>query len=172
MKKFLFVLLLSLLFTSNLSANTKDKNFLIKFDGICVQNIDKIELVNSFAQSSNWMAIPPEKQALIAPRTKGPGFKAYGFMEEKIVYMIAINDAESTNTCAIASMYDSIENFKVILNEFYKLRLIETMKQGIQNMEFYNIDLIQSDKKGMLHLNYSEQEGYEFATITVMLPRN
>ena len=170
MKKFLFVFFLSLLFTSTLSANPNDKNFLIKFDGICVQNIDKIELVNSFAQSSNWMVIPPEKQALIAPRTKGPGFKAYGFIEEKNVYMIAINDAESTNTCAIASMYDSIENLKTILNEFYQLKLIESIKQGIQNMEFYNIDLIQSDKKGILHINYSEQSGYEFATITIMLP--
>lgn len=172
MKKIILTLLISLFLVSPGYTNTIERNFLIKFDGICVQNIDKIELVNSFANTNGWMVIPPEKQALIAPRTKGPAFKAYGFKENNNVYMVGINDAENTNTCTIASLYNSIDNFKKILNEFYQLRLIDNVKQGIQNMEFYNIDLIQSDKGGMLHLNYSEQPGYEFVTVTVLLPRN
>ena len=172
MKKIILAFFLTLFLMSPGNTNTVERNFLIQFDGICVQNIDKIELVNSFAKTNGWMVIPPEKQALIAPRTKGPAFKAYGFKEENNVYLIGINDAENTNACTIASLYNSIDNFKKILNEFYQIRLIDTLKQGIQNMEFYRIELIQSDKDGMLHLNYSEQPGYEFVTVSVLLPRN
>ena len=61
LKKFLIIINIFFFFTSNLYANSLEKDFLIKFDGLCVQNIDKIELVNSFAKAENWKTLPPEQ---------------------------------------------------------------------------------------------------------------
>ena len=170
LKKFLIIINIFFFFTPNLYANSLEKDFLIKFDGLCVQNIDKIELVNSFAKAENWKTLPPEQEALIAPRVKGPAFKAYGFIENNNVFMVGINDAEQNNTCTMVSKYNSLVQFKNILNEFYKIKLLNQTSQGVQNLEFYSIDLIQSDN-AMLFLNYSEQKGLEFISITVLTPQ-
>ena len=143
-KKFFITIIIYFFLTVSSFSNDLDRNFLIKFDGLCVQNLDKIDLVNNFAVNNNWMSIPPEKQAMIAPRVKGPAFKAYGFLENDIVYLIAINDAEKQNSCTMASAYNSIENYKSILNEFYNLSLIDKINQGIQKIEFYKVNLLQS----------------------------
>ena len=170
-KKFFIIVSLYLFITTNINANTLERDFLIKFDGICVQNIDKIELVNAFAKANKWMTLPPEQEALIAPRVKGPAFKAYAFIENKNVYMIGINDAEQKDSCTMVSKYNSLNGFKNVLKEFYKIKLINQTRQGPQIMEFYNINLMQSDE-GLLILNYSEQEGLEFITITIMIPKS
>ena len=164
------IIFVSLFLTTNISANSLERNFLIKFDGLCVQNIDKIELVNSFAEANKWMVLPPEQEALIAPRVKGPAFKAYAFIENNNVFMIGINDAEQKDSCTMVSKYNSLVEFKNTLKEFYKVKLANKTSQGVQIMEFYNIDLIQSEE-GILFLNYSEQKGLEFISISIMVPK-
>ena len=146
-----------------------EREFLIKFDGLCVQNIDKIQLVNEFAKSNNWIDIPAGQDSLIAPRVKGPAYKSYGFKEDDIIYLIAINDAENKNMCSIASPYDSIDKVKSILNEFYQIKILDKQSQGMQNLEIYAVKLLQSQNDGMIILNYSEQEGYKFVTLSVMI---
>ena len=84
--------------------------------------------------------------------------------------MIGINDAEQNNTCTMVSKYNSLIQFKNVLNEFYKINLLNQTSQGVQNLEFYSINLIQSDN-AMLFLNYSEQKGLEFISITVLIPQ-
>ncbi len=167
MKKLLVILVLGLFFTT--SSNSTEREFLIKFDGLCVQNIDKIQLVNDFAKSNNWIEIPEDQDSMLAPRTKGPSYKSYYFKEDKKVYLIAINDAENKNMCSMASPYSSIESIKKILNEFYQIKIVDKQSQGIQNLEIYSVKLLQSLNDGMIILNYSDQEGYKFASISVMI---
>ena len=107
---------------------------------------------------------------MIAPRTKGPSYKAYGFFEKEVVYLIGINDAENKNTCTMASSYNSINDIKSILKEFYKIELLHKDSQGIQNIEMYKVNLTQSfNNSGILVLNYSDQTGYKFISISVMI---
>ena len=146
-----------------------EREFLIKFDGICVQNIDKIELVNAFAKSAKWVAIPPGEDAMVAPRVKGPAYKSYGFKEDQTVYLIAINDAENKNMCSMATSYNSIKNIKNVLNEFYQMKLLDKQSQGMQNLEIYAVRLLQSENEGMIILNFSAQEGYKYVTLSVMV---
>ena len=152
-----------------INIKNKEREFLIKFDGICVQNIDKIELVNEFAKSAKWIDIPPGQDAMVAPRVKGPAYKSYGFKESQNIYLVAINDAENKNMCSMATGYDSIETIKKVLNEFYQLKLLDQQNQGIQNLEIYGVRLLQSKNEGMIILNYSDQEGYKFLSLSVMV---
>ena len=170
MKKLLSILLLGLLWSTISHSNSTERELLIKFDGICVQNIDNLKTVNDFAKAQKWIDLPPEQAAMIAPRTKGPSYKAYGFFEKEIVYLIGINDAENKNTCTMASSYSSINDIKSILKEFYKTELLHKQSQGIQNIEMYKVNLTQSyNNSGILVLNYSEQAGYKFVSISVMI---
>lgn len=146
-----------------------EREFLIKFDGICTQNIDKLEIINSFAKSEKWIGIPPGKDAMIAPRMKGPGYKAYYFKDGKTVYFVGINDAENKNACTMATSYNSIEIIKKVLDEFYQLKLLNKQKQGMQNIEIYSVKLLQSKNKGIIFLNFSDQEGYKSLSLTVMV---
>jgi len=41
--------------------------------------------------------------------------------------------------------------------------------QEHQNLEIYEVDLMQSVNKGMIVLNFSNQKGYEFVSLTVMV---
>ena len=149
--------------------NSLDDRFIINFDGLCVQNIDRIETINKFALSEKWMDIPEGQDALIAPRVKGPSYKAYGFKEGENVFLVGINDAENTISCSIASPYNNIKTIKKKLNEFYKLKLLTKQNQGIQNLEIYNANLIQSEK-AMIVMNFSEQENMKVISLTVMMP--
>ena len=167
MKKFL--LLIFFLISSNLYAKDLHRELLIKFDGICVQNIDNLDLINQFAKSENWMNLPPGKDALVAPKIKGTAFKAFGFAEGKVAYLIGINNAENKNTCSIASSYNSIIEIKKILNEFYKLQSVYKQNQGIQIVEIFEVDLLQSEKKSLIVMNHSEQPGYKFLSLSVMV---
>ena len=170
MKKFLGIMILAFLCGTPSYSNSLEKEFLIKVDGICVQNIDNIKMINIFASTDKWINLPPEQAAMIAPRTKGPSYKAYGFFENEIVYLIGINDAENKNTCTMASSYNSINDIKSILKEFYKIELLHKENQGIQNIEMYKVNLTQSfNNSGILVLNYSEQTGYKFISISVMI---
>jgi|TARA_B110000259_G_scaffold56184_1_gene66304 hypothetical protein len=170
MKNFLGIMILAFLCGTPSYSNSLEKEFLIKVDGICVQNIDNIKMINIFANTDKWINLPPEQAAMIAPRTKGPSYKAYGFFENEIVYLIGINDAENKNTCTMASSYNSINDIKSILKEFYKIELLHKENQGIQNIEMYKVNLTQSfNNSGILVLNYSEQTGYKFISISVMI---
>jgi hypothetical protein len=170
MKKLLGIVILALLWGTPSYSSSVEKEFLIKFDGICVQNIDNIKMINTFANTEKWINLPPEQAAMIAPRTKGPSYKAYGFFEKEIVYLIGINDAENKNTCTMASSYNSINDIKSILKEFYKIELLHKDSQGIQNIEMYKVNLTQSfNNSGILVLNYSDQTGYKFISISVMI---
>ena len=85
MKIFLGIMILAFLCGTPSHSNSLEKEFLIKVDGICVQNIDNIKMINIFASTDKWINLPPEQAAMIAPRTKGPSYKAYGFFENEIV---------------------------------------------------------------------------------------
>ena len=170
MKNFLGIMILAFLCGTPSYSNSLEKEFLIKVDGICVQNIDNIKMINTFANTEKWINLPPEQAAMIAPRTKGPSYKAYGFFEKEVVYLIGINDAENKNTCTMASSYNSINDIKSILKEFYKIELLHKDSQGIQNIEMYKVNLTQSfNNSGILVLNYSDQTGYKFISISVMI---
>jgi len=170
MKKFLSLLLIGLLWSTISYSNSSERELLIKFDGICVQNIDNLKMVNDFAKAQKWIDLPSEQAAMIAPRVKGPSYEAYGFFEKEIVYLIGINDAENKNTCTIASSYNSIYDVNSILREFYKTELLHKQSQGIQNIEMYKVNLTQSyNNSGILVLNYSDQAGYKFVSISVMI---
>ena len=57
-----------------------------------------------------------------------------------------------------------------ILREFYKTELLHKQSQGIQNIEMYKVNLTQSyNNSGILVLNYSDQAGYKFVSISVMI---
>ena len=170
MKKFISILVLCSLWCTASNSNSLEKELLIKFDGICVQNIDNLKTINQYAVAQKWIDLPSEQAAMIAPRTKGPSYEAYGVLENEIVYLIGINDAENKNTCTIASSYNSINDINKILNEFYKIELLHKQNQGIQNIKVYKANLTQShNNSGMLVLNYSEQTGYKFVSISVMI---
>lgn len=170
MKKILGILVFSLLWSTIGYSNSSEREFLIKFDGICVQNVDNLKMINDFAKVQKWIDLPSEQASLIAPRIKGPSYEAYGFRENEIVYLIGINDAENKNTCTIASSYNSIDDIISFLKEFYKIELLHKQSQGIQNIKMYKVNLTQSyNNSGILVLNYSEQTGYKFVSISVMI---
>lgn len=169
MKKFLTILVLGLMWSGNAIANSIERELLIKFDGLCVQNIKNFKFIVEYAELNKWKVIPPGRDALIAPQIKGPSYKSYGFMENNSAYLLGINDAENKNSCSIATKYNSIAEAKKVLREFYKIKLINSQSQGIQNLEIYEVDLIQSNTKGLIVLNFSNQKGYEFLSLTVML---
>ena len=106
---------------------------------------------------------------MLAPKVKGPGYKSYGFKEDQTVYLVAINDAENKNQCSMATGYNSIEMIKKVLNEFYQMKLLNKQSQGIQNLEIYAVKLFQSQNEGMIILNFSDQEGYKFLSLSVMI---
>ena len=169
MKKLLSIVVLGLLWSGNVNANSIERELLIKFDGLCVQNISNLETINKYAEFNKWKVIPPGQDALIAPQQKGPSYKSFGFKGDYSVYLLGINDAENKNSCSIATQYKSIAEVKKILREFYKIKLINSQNQGIQNLEIYEVDLIQSNIKGLIVLNFSNQKGYEFVSLTVMV---
>ena len=169
MKKLLAIVVLGLLWSGNAIANSIERELLIKFDGLCVQNISNLKSIVEYAELKKWTIIPPGKDALIAPQKKGPSYKSFGFIENSLAFLIGINDAENKNSCSIATQYKSIADVKKILNEFYKIKLINSQNQGIQNLEIYEVDLMQSVNKGMIVLNFSNQKGYEFVSLTVMV---
>ena len=152
-----------------IQANTQgfDRNFLIKFDGICVQNINDLNRVKKYATDQKWMLLPEEKSALIMPNVRGPGYAAFGFKEDNRAFMIAVNDADNANVCSMATKFESIEKFKKILNEFYRLKLLQSTKEGIQTYEFYKVELLSADK-AIIFLTFSKELNYEFISISIM----
>jgi len=152
-----------------IQTNTQDydRDFLIKFDGICVQNINDLNRVKKYAYDQKWMTLPEEKSALIMPNVKGPGYAAFGFKEDNRAFMIAVNDADKANVCSMATKFESIEKFKKILNEFYKLKLLQSTKEGIQTYEFYRLELLRTDK-AIIFLTFSKELNYEFISISIM----
>jgi hypothetical protein len=168
MKKIILIIITIFYFTSSsFSENSIEKKLLIQFDGLCVQNINRINIIADYAKTNNWKQIPPAQDLLLAPQNKGPSYQSYYFIDNKDVFMIAINDADKTNTCAIASKYESILNLKNILNKFYKLKLIENYTQGMQTFEIYSANLMQSPKI-IISLTYGTEPELNFATISVI----
>ena len=48
--------------------------------------------------------------------------------------------------------------------------MLHKQSQGIQNIEMYKVNLTQSyNNSGILVLNYSDQAGYNFVSISVMI---
>lgn len=165
--KIIITIFFFIFFTPNsFSENSIEKKLLIQFDGLCVQNINRINIVADFAKTNDWKKIPPGQDLLLAPQNKGPSYQSYYFIDDKDIFMIAINDADNTSTCAIASKYESISNLKNILNEFYKLKLIENFRQGIQILEIYSANLIQSPKT-IISLTYGTQQEVKFVSVSV-----
>jgi len=152
-----------------IQTNTQDydRNFLIKFNGICVQNINDLNRVKKYAKDQKWMTLPEEKSALIMPNVRGPGYAAFGFKEDNRAFMIAVNDADRANVCSMATKFESIEKFKKILNEFYKLKLLQSTKEGIQTYEFYKVELLSADK-AIISITFSKELNYEFISISIM----
>jgi len=152
-----------------IQTNTQDydKDFLIKFNGICVQNINDLNRVKKYAKDQKWMTLPEEKSALIMPNVRGPGYAAFGFKEDNRAFIIAVNDADRANVCSMATKFESIEKFKKILNEFYKLKLLQSTKEGIQTYEFYKVELLSADK-AIIFLTFSKELNYEFISISIM----
>jgi len=163
-KLYFWIFIIALFSSSAFSQNPIEKKILINFDGICVQNINKLIAIENFAVASNWIRVPPGQDALIAPQKKGPSYKAFALKDEKDVFMLGINDADNTSSCTIASKYQNISNFKKILNQFYKLELLDNFAQGIQSTEIYKADLIQSPKT-IIILTYGTQPGINFVSI-------
>ena len=78
--------------------------------------------------------------------------------------MLGINDADNTNSCSIVTKYQNISKLKKILNEFYKLELLDSFAQGIQSTEIYKADLVQSPKT-IIILTYGTQPDINFVSI-------
>lgn len=144
-----------------------ERDFLIKFDGICVQNIDSLDRIKSYASNQKWIILPDEQSALIKPKIIGSGYAAWGFVEKSKAFMIGVNDADKANTCTIATKYENLNKFKKYLNEFYKLQLMESKKQGIQTYEIYKLNML-SNKKTWIFLTYSYELNYEFISISIL----
>jgi hypothetical protein len=144
-----------------------DRNFLIKFDGICVRNIDDLKRIKKYANDQKWTSLPDEKSTLIMPKVKGPGYAAYGFKEDNQAFLIAVNDADRANVCSMATKYESIEKIKTTLNEFYKLRPLQSFKEGIQTYEFYKVELLGVNKT-IISLTFSKELNYEFISISII----
>ncbi|MDC0425680.1 hypothetical protein OAL80_02230 [Pelagibacteraceae bacterium] len=168
MKKTITAYICFIIFSSSSFAQSAiEKKLLINFDGLCVQNINKLISIADFAKSNNWKQIPPGKDALVAPQVKGSLYQAYGFKDEGSILMIAINNAENTNTCSMASIYSDISYIKKTLNEFYQLKLVKNISQGIQTTEVYSANLIQSPK-AMIVLTYGTQSNINVVSISVI----
>lgn len=169
MKKIIIITIIGIFYftSSSFSESSIEKKLLIQFDGLCVQNINRLNSIVDFAKENNWKQIPPGQDSLLAPENKGPSYQSYYFIDNNDVFMIAINDADNTNVCAMASKYESISNLKKILNEFYKLRLIENHSQGMQAIEIYSANLSQSPKT-IISLTYGTQPELNFVTVSVV----
>jgi hypothetical protein len=154
----------------NSDAEDIERKILINFDGICVQNIDRINVIIETAENENWREIPPGEDAMIAPRVKGPSYKAYGFKDEDDTYLVGVNDAENTNACSLAAKYNDLDNFRKIFSEFYKTKLVNESSQGMQTTEFYVTKLIQSSQESFIVLTFSGETNYKFISITVLVP--
>ena len=83
MKKTLAILFLGFLLSGNAYAeaiNNIDRNALTEFDGICVQNIKKLDVINSYAKIQKWKEMPADLDAMNAPQVKGSIYKSYGYV--------------------------------------------------------------------------------------------
>jgi hypothetical protein len=61
MKKLLSIVVIVLLLGGNAyteELNNNDQNALVEFDGICVQNIHKLDVINSYAKIQKWKDMP------------------------------------------------------------------------------------------------------------------
>ena len=68
MKKFLSLLLSGLLWSTISYSNSSERELLIRFDGICVQNIDNLKMVNDFAKAQKWIDLPSEQAAIFTQK--------------------------------------------------------------------------------------------------------
>jgi len=151
--------------------NNIDQNALVEFDGICVQNIHKLDVINSYAKIQKWKDMPPDLDAMNAPQVKGSMYKSWGYQKENTTYLIAINNPENVFTCSLAAKYFDIIKFKKILSEFYPINLLNKDTQGIQTEEVYKANLIQSDKAIIL-LTYSHSDQSNSFSITILSPND
>ena len=134
MKKLLSIVVIVLLLGGNAyteELNNNDQNALVEFDGICVQNIHKLDVINSYAKIQKWKDMPPDLDAMNAPQVKGSMYKSWGYQKENTTYLIAINNPENVFTCSLAAKYFDIIKFKKILSEFYPINLLNKNTQGI-----------------------------------------
>ena len=164
----IFFLFLNLRVNSN--EIIPERETLVQFDGICVQNIDRLEHISQTASNLNWMKIPPGQDAMIAPRVKGPSYQSWGYRYKNGIFLIGINDAENKNSCSLAAKYSDLNNFKRNLIDFYDIKLINKNSQGMQTSEIYKANLQQSDQ-GLIVLTYSTEVSYKFISTTVMIPK-
>ena len=73
-KKLLSIVVIVLLLGGNAyteELNNIDQNALVEFDGICVQNIHKLDVINSYAKIQKWKDMPIDLDAMNAPQVKG-----------------------------------------------------------------------------------------------------
>ncbi len=171
MKKTLAILYLGFLLSGNAYAeaiNNIDRNALTEFDGICVQNIKKLDVINSYAKIQKWKEMPADLDAMNAPQVKGSIYKSYGYVKQDTPYMVAINNPENILTCSMAAKYFDIIKFKKILSEFYKIELVDKTTQGIQTQEIYKADLIQSNE-AIIFLTYSHSDQSKSFSITILI---
>ena len=172
MKKLLSIVVIVLLLGGNAyteELNNIDQNALVEFDGICVQNIHKLDVINSYAKIQKWKDMPPDLDAMNAPQVKGSMYKSWGYQKENTTYLIAINNPENVFTCSLAAKYFDIIKFKKILSEFYKVKLVNKSSQGIQTQEIYKTNIIQSNKAFFV-LMYSHSGQINSFSITIMTP--
>ena len=149
--------------------NNIDYDALVEFDGICVQNIQKLDVINSYAKIQNWRELSPDLDAMNAPQVKGTIYKSYGYVKNDEAYMVAINNPEDVFTCSLAAKYFDIIKFKKFLSEFYKVKLVNKSSQGVQTQEIYEANIIQSNKAFFV-LMYSHSGQINSFSITIMAP--
>ncbi|MDB2349628.1 hypothetical protein N9W05_04565 [Alphaproteobacteria bacterium] len=116
--------------------------FFKSFSGICVNSIHDLNLIKNLSKLENWQTLPEDYKPMVAPLDYD-NFDAWYFKKENTNIIIGISDFTQSgvtqNACTLATNKGNYEINEKLLIEFYEVKLIDELKQGIQTSKVFEL---------------------------------
>ena len=142
--KLFFIILLAFLNSFKILNSEEITPFFNNFSGICVNSIHDLELIKNFSKLENWQPLPENMMPMVAP-IDYDNFDGWYFKEGDIAFIVGISDFTENgvikNTCSLATNKANYEINEKLVKEFYEVKLIDELKQGIQTSKVFEANL-------------------------------